>query len=79
MSHRRISGRQLRHGSPEESLAPGQSVLVEKRGGKVFELTRIDAGPRNINAQLDQLFSDLPPEGARTRTNLAAVILEERE
>jgi hypothetical protein len=79
MSYQRISGRQLRHGSPEESLAPGQSVRVEKRGGKVFELTRIDAGSRNINAQLDQLFADLPPEGSRTKTNLAAVILEERE
>ena len=75
----RISGRQLRHGSPEESLAPGESVLVEKRGGKVFELTRIDAGSRNINAQLDQLFAELPPEGSRAKTNLAAAILEERE
>lgn len=79
MSHQRISGRQLRHGSPEESLAPGQSVLVEKRGGKVFELTRIDVGPRNINAQLDQLFAELPPEGSRAKTNLVATILEERE
>jgi hypothetical protein len=79
MSHRRISGRQLRHGSPEESLAPGQSVRVEKRGGKVFELTRIDAGVRNINVQLDQLFADLPPEGSRAKTNLAGIILEERE
>ena len=79
MAHRRISGRQLRHGSPEETLAPGQSVLVEKRGGKVFELTRIDSGPRNINAQLDQLFQDLPPDGPRVKTNLAKIILEERE
>ena len=79
MSHRRISGRQLRHGSPEESLAPGQTVVVEKRGGKVFELTRIDAGARNINAQLDQLFQDLPAAGARVKTNLARMITEDRE
>ncbi len=79
MSHRRISGRQLRHGSPEEALAPGQTVVVEKRGGKVFELTRIDAGARNINAQLDQLFQDLPAEGARVKTNLAKLITEDRE
>ena len=79
MSHRRISGRQLRHGSPEESLAPGQTVVVEKRGGKVFELTRIDAGARNINAQLDQLFQDLPAAGARVKTNLARIITEDRE
>ena len=79
MSHRRISGRQLRHGSPEESLAPGQTVVVEKRGGKVFELTRIDAGARNIIAQLNQLFQDLPAEGARVKTNLAKIITEDRE
>ena len=79
MSHRRISGRQWRHGSPEESLAPGQTVVVEKRGGKVFELTRIDAGARNINAQLDQLFQDLPAAGARVKTNLARMITEDRE
>ena len=79
MAQRRISGRQLRHGSPEESLAPGQSVVVEKRGGKVFELTRIDAGVRNINAQLDQLFQDLPAAGPRVKTNLAKIISEERE
>ena len=79
MSHRRISGRQLRHGSPEESLAPGQTVVVDKRGGKVFELTRIDAGARNINAQLDQLFQDLPAAGARVKTNLARMITEDRE
>ena len=35
MSQRCISGRQLRHGSPEESLAPGQSVRIEKRNGVV--------------------------------------------
>jgi hypothetical protein len=59
-------------------LAPGQSVLVEKRGGKVFELTRIDAGPRSINAQLDQLFKELPPEGPPTKINLASIIIEDR-
>ena len=79
MSQRCISGRQLRHGSPEESLAPGQSVRIEKRGGKVFELTRIDTGPRNINAQLDQLFAELPPAGSRAKTSLAAAILKERK
>ena len=79
MTQRRISGRQLRHGTPEETLAPGQSVRIEKRGGKVFELTRIDAGPRDINAQLDELFRDLPAEGPRVSVDLARIIQEDRE
>ncbi len=79
MAQKNISGRQLRHGSPEESLSPGESLTVSKRGGKVFELTRTDAGRRNINRQLDQLLKDLPPEGPRVKTNLARILLEERE
>ena len=79
MAKQRISGRELRHGSPEETLAPGPSVLVEKRSGMVFELKRIDAGPRDINAKLDQLFLELPAEGLRTKVDLAAAIVEDRE
>ena len=79
MKKQRISGRELRHGAPEETLAPGQSVLVEKRSGKLFELKRIDAGRRDINARLDQLFLELPAEGPRAKVDLAAVIVEDRE
>jgi hypothetical protein len=79
MAPKHISGRQLRHGSPEETLAPGETLTIVKRGGKVFEMTRTDAGKRDINRQLDQLLADLPPEGPRVRTNLARVLLEERE
>jgi hypothetical protein len=59
MAQKHISGRQLRHGSPEESLSPGESLIVKKRGGKVFRLTRTDAGRRDINAQMDQIFKDI--------------------
>ena len=63
MAGKRITGRQLRHGAPEENLSPGQSVVIEKRGGKRFELTRIDSGPANFNAQMDQIFREIPAEG----------------
>lgn len=79
MTQKRISGRQLRHGSPEETLSPGESLTVHKRSGKVFELRRTDSGGRDINAQMDQLFKDIPPEGPRVKTDLVGALLEERE
>jgi hypothetical protein len=79
MASKRITGRQLRHGTPEESLSPGQSLLIEKRGGKQFALTRIDAGAVNFNEQMDQVFREIPAEGKRVKTNLARTLLEDRE
>ena len=79
MASKRITGRQLRHGAPEEHLSPGQSLVIEKRGGKRFQLTRIDTGPANFNEQMDQIFREIPAEGKRPRTNLARALLEERE
>jgi len=54
-------------------------LLIEKRGGKRFELTRIDTGPANFNEQMDQVFREIPPEGKRAKTNLARLLLEDRE
>ena len=79
MSQKRISGRKLRHGAPEELLSPGESVLVEKRGGKVFELTRVDVGDKSISAGLDRLLAEMPPGGPACQTDLARIILEDRE
>jgi hypothetical protein len=79
MASKRITGRQLRHGAPEESLSPGQSLMIEKRGGKRFELTRIDTGPVNFNERMDQVFREIPAEGKRLKTNLASMLIEERE
>jgi hypothetical protein len=79
MAQKHISGRQLRHGSPEESLWPGESLTVTKRGGKEFQLRRTDSSKRDINAQIDQLFKDIPPEAPRVKTDLVRVLLEDRE
>ena len=79
MSSKRITGRELRHGSPEERLSPGQSIVIEKRGGKRFSLTRIDSGPTNFNAQMDQIFQEIPATGEKVRTNLAQTLREDRE
>jgi len=63
----------------EETLAPGQAIVIEKRDGKVFELKRIDAGAKSINAKLDRLLKEMPPEGRREKTDLARVIIEDRK
>jgi hypothetical protein len=79
MAQKRISGRQLRHGSPEETLSPGGSVQIHKRNGKVFELKRIDAGARSLIRGLDRLLAETPVTGATVKTNLARIIIEDRE
>ena len=74
-----ISARQLRHESPEESLSPGESVTISKRGGKVFELKRIDAGEKNILEGLDRLLGEMPSNGPTSFIDLSRIIIEERE
>ena len=79
MTQKHITGRQLRHQSPEESLSPGESVQVHKRGGKVFELRRIDAGEKNILEGLDNLLLEMPATGPACRVDLSKIIIEDRE
>ena len=79
MKKKHITGRQLRHGSPEESLSPGESVQVHKRGGKVFELRRIDAGGKNILEGLDNLLLEMPATGPASSVDLSRIIIEDRE
>jgi len=74
-----ITGRDLRRGTPEERLIPGESVIVKKQGGKVFELKRVDVQPPSILEALDQLLEDIPNPGEPVRTNLARIIIEDRE
>ena len=79
MNTNTITGRTLRRASPEEGLAPGETLVVKKKGGKVFELRRVDEGTRSVSAGLDRLLVDMPPEGPRISVDLSAIIVEERE
>ena len=74
-----ITGRELRRGTPEERLMPGESIMVRKQGGKVFELKRVDVRERSLLKGLDQLLRDIPSPRKRARTNLARIIIEDRE
>jgi len=79
MATKTISGSQLRHGAPEEALSPGEAVRVKKRDGKVFELRRVDSGGRDILADLDQILEEIPTTGPAHATDLARVVIEDRE
>jgi hypothetical protein len=74
-----ISGRELRHGAPEETLSPGDALLVHKRDGKKFELRRVDSGTKSMRQAWAELVAEMPPEGPRTTTDLARIIIEDRE
>ena len=74
-----ITGRELRRSTPEERLMPGESIIVQKQGGKVFELKRVDVREKSILKGLDQLLQDIPNPGKPARTNLARIIIEDRE
>jgi hypothetical protein len=79
MAQKRITGRQLRHKAHEESLAPGETMIITKRDGKVFELKRVDDKPRDILAALDRLFDEIPPVGPRVKVDGAKMVIEDRE
>jgi hypothetical protein len=79
MATKTISGRQLRHGAPEEALSPGESIRIKKRDGKVFELRRVDSGERDILAGLDQILEEVPSTGSARSIDLAQIIIEDRE
>jgi hypothetical protein len=74
-----IRGRELRRGTPEERLSPGESLTVRKQGGKVFELKRVDPVRKSVLDQLDELIVEIPISGELVRTNLARIVIEERE
>jgi hypothetical protein len=79
MKKKDLTGRDLRRGTPEENLAPGESVLIKKSRGKMFELKRVDAGARSMSRGLDNLLAEMPPTGKRMGTDLARIIIEDRE
>ncbi|HZF00853.1 MAG TPA: hypothetical protein VE344_03055 [Methylomirabilota bacterium] len=75
-----ISARSFRRKPVEETLSPGDSVQFTKRGGKRFELRRVDAGRRSINAAIDEILKEMPlPPGRRKKTDFVKTFLEERE
>jgi hypothetical protein len=74
-----ITGRDLRRGAPEEGLRPGESVIIEKKSGKLFELKRVDARPKSIIAAVDRIIEEVSIEGRPLKIDAVKVFLEDRE
>jgi hypothetical protein len=74
-----IAGRDLRRGALEERLLPGESVIIEKKSGKLFELKRVDAKPKSIVAAVDRIIEEIPIEGKRVKIDAVRAFLEDRE
>jgi hypothetical protein len=52
---------------------------MKKRNGRSFELRRVDSGGRDILAALDQILEEIPRTGSAHPTDLARIIIEDRE
>jgi hypothetical protein len=75
-----ISARSLRREPVEERLSPGEAVRFSKRGGKKFELRRVDTERRSFNAAIDAILKEIPtPKDEPPVRHLTRVFLEDRE
>jgi hypothetical protein len=73
-----ISVRELKRGTPEESLAPGEALRVRKPSGKAFLIVRETESP-NLSDLHAEIMRDIPLEGKSQKTDLAAWHEEDEE
>jgi hypothetical protein len=73
-----ITVRELKRGTPEETLAPGQALRVKKASGKEFLLVRETATP-DLAMLHEEIMRDIPLTGPSQKTDLAAWHQEDEE
>jgi hypothetical protein len=73
-----ISVRELKRGTPEETLGPGQALRVKKASGKEFLLVRETDTP-DLAALHKEIMRDIPLTGPSQKTDLAAWHQEDEE
>ena len=73
-----ITGRELKRGTPEESLAPGEALRVKKAAGKQFLVVRETDAP-DLTALHAEIMREIPLDGPTQKTNLAAWHQEDEE
>ena len=73
-----ITVRELKRGTPEETLAPGQALRVKKTSGKEFLLVRETDAP-DLAVLHKEIMRDIPLTGPSQKTDLAAWHQEDDE
>ena len=73
-----ITVRELKRGTPEETLAPGEALRVKKSSGKAFLLIRDSEAP-DLAALHAEIMRDIPLKGPPQKTDLAAWHEEDEE
>jgi hypothetical protein len=66
-----ITVRELKRGTPEEALGPGQALRVKKPNGKTFLLVRQAEAP-DLTELHKEIMRDIPLGGPSQKTDLAA-------
>ncbi len=73
-----ITVRELKRGTPEETLGPGQALRVKKASGKEFLLVRETDNP-DLALLHKEIMRDIPLTGPSQKTDLAAWHQEDEE
>ena len=73
-----VTVRELKRGTPEEALGPGEALRVTKRSGKGFLLVREMETP-DLAALHKEIMRDIPLSGPSQKTDLAAWHQEDEE
>ena len=73
-----VTVRELKRGTPEEALGPGEALRVKKSSGKGFLLLRETVTP-DLVALHKEIMQDIPLSGPSQKTDLAAWHQEDEE
>ena len=73
-----VTVRELKRGTPEEALGPGEALRVTKSSGKGFLLVRETETP-DLAALHKEIMRDIPLSGPSQKTDLAAWHQEDEE
>ena len=79
MALKELTAEEFRHGTLEETLGPGESLIIKHQSGKVFELRRIDNEMEAFLNSLDDIFREIPSDPAVDRVDMAKIVIEDRD
>jgi len=74
-----VTGRHSRRGNAAERLDTNERLVVATKGGKLFEMRRVDQRNRDMLAELDQIIKEIPIARDASSRQLSRIFLEDRE